>query len=341
MQHIHVLSWNTLDSWKDKRNFIVEAFGQQVSDTSTHGNMVHIQMEDFQPFLRLKIARNTTREDVNVFFSRLCRSTKGMDSKFTFESQFPLYPYNEFHDRFVRLTFNSEYSRKKTTDLIRNWLREKNYSVLLPCMQLYDAALPSLLAMQHERNLPPSGHIGVPSDRIRVDSNGTWRVSYKDVVRIEDDRIAPFKIASFDIETLSHESYTTNGYVFPDSNKALDTINQIGTCVMTVGSDEIQRVVFVLDTDRTMFRMDETEIRIKDEEHSDFLLYSFYTEGELLLGWSRFIKRIDPDMFIGYNIFGFDWSYIHQRCLFCKIEKEFCQNLSRTDQFERMYRVVN
>ena len=107
MQQIHVLSWNTMDSWKDKRNFIIEAFGRRVSD----GKTVHIQMENFQPFLRLKIARNTTREDVNVFFSCLCRTMKGMDTKFTFESQFPLYPYVEFHERFVRLSFHSEYSR--------------------------------------------------------------------------------------------------------------------------------------------------------------------------------------------------------------------------------------
>ena len=40
---------------------------------------------------------------------------------------------------------------------------------------------------------------------------------------------------------------------------------------------------------------------------------TFPTEGELLRGFAEFIRAEDPDVFVGYNIFGFDWPYILAR----------------------------
>ena len=37
------------------------------------------------------------------------------------------------------------------------------------------------------------------------------------------------------------------------------------------------------------------------------------TEKDLLLGWRNIIKKMDPDFITGYNIFGFDFKYIHDR----------------------------
>ena len=50
MEQVHVLVWNTIDSWKDSRGFIVEAFGRLISeDQRVHGRAVHIQLEGYQP----------------------------------------------------------------------------------------------------------------------------------------------------------------------------------------------------------------------------------------------------------------------------------------------------
>ena len=37
------------------------------------------------------------------------------------------------------------------------------------------------------------------------------------------------------------------------------------------------------------------------------------TERELLLKWTELVKQEDPDVIIGYNIFGFDWSFMIDR----------------------------
>jgi DNA polymerase delta subunit 1 len=59
---------------------------------------------------------------------------------------------------------------------------------------------------------------------------------------------------------------------------------------------------------------------------------SFATEAELLAAFSRFVARADPDVLLGYNIFGFDWSFMYDRaeeCMSPRALAAFCAGLSR------------
>ena len=49
------------------------------------------------------------------------------------------------------------------------------------------------------------------------------------------------------------------------------------------------------------------------------------TEQELLLKWREVITNIDPDIVTGYNIFGFDMSYMYDRAMELGIAEEFCK----------------
>lgn len=51
-------------------------------------------------------------------------------------------------------------------------------------------------------------------------------------------------------------------------------------------------------------------------------------EAKLLLAWTKVIQREDPDIIIGYNIFGFDYLFMYNRARENEIEKEFLK-LSR------------
>ena len=334
MEQVHVLTWNSIDSWQDGRGFVVQAFGRLLNETSS---AVCIEIEGFMPSFCLKISKPTTRRDVELFYQRIGNKIKGLHPRITFDSRFPLYPYTEYFDRFIIMKFNGETSRKRAADMIRVMIKEQRSDVLLPDMQLYDAVLPSLLAMQHELNISPSGHIAFPSDMVSVDSSGVWHIPYHIISPVEDNRINRFVIASFDIETMSYDSYINNTSIFPDFKKPNDCIYQIGTTLATFGTEVVQRYVFVLDTDKKFFDADEKEVTIADEDNVAFVLYPFSREQDLLLAWSQFIRNTDPDVLTGYNIFGFDFNYIHERCVRYRIEEEFCRNLSRTMSFERMF----
>ena len=56
----------------------------------------------------------------------------------------------------------------------------------------------------------------------------------------------------------------------------------------------------------------------------------YKTEEEVLLAWQRLIKKEDPDIITGYNIFGFDFRFLYGRASELEIISDFCQ-LSRLD----------
>ena len=65
---------------------------------------------------------------------------------------------------------------------------------------------------------------------------------------------------------------------------------------------------------------------IKEIENSK--IESYKTERQMLLAWKDLIIKEDPDIIIGYNIFGFDYQFIHIRARENSCEEEFLK-LSR------------
>ena len=83
-----------------------------------------------------------------------------------------------------------------------------------------------------------------------------------------------------------------------------DPIIQIGTVVYEFGTGNIIRHILVISPNNDEDICDDINgiivERCKDEK-------------ELLLGWKNIINKMDPDFITGYNIFGFDFKYIHER----------------------------
>ena len=327
--NVHTIAWNSVDSWQDGRQFVVQVFGRQLNTSSTP---IHIEIEGYLPSIRLKIPINSSRFEIQVFVNNLCKCIRGINPTFTFESKLPLYPYRDSHFRYIRLTFTGDYARKQTVDKIRQWIACKDYSVLIPSMELYDGRLPSLLMMQHELHVLPSGHISISKQDVFIDNNGIYHVRYDRIIPIASNETARFKISAFDIECQSYESFVKKSTIFPDAIKPRDTISQIGTCSWIVGTENIEKVIFVLDSDSCFFKKNESCINVED-----FVMIPCFSERDLILNWARYIHDSNPDLITGYNITGFDWKYIHQRCLMLNIEDEFCSLLSRTTNFHRMY----
>jgi len=57
------------------------------------------------------------------------------------------------------------------------------------------------------------------------------------------------------------------------------------------------------------------------------------TEQEVLLEWTRFIQKLDPDIMTGYNIFGFDYSYLYYRAQELDCVEDFSK-LSRLPDYQ-------
>lgn len=88
-----------------------------------------------------------------------------------------------------------------------------------------------------------------------------------------------------------------------------DKVIQIGTAVQKFGETEpfLKHIVTLGSCDP----IENTEV------------VSCETEEEVLMTWAEFMINLDPDIITGYNIFGFDYSYMYERARELEIEEEF------------------
>jgi len=96
-----------------------------------------------------------------------------------------------------------------------------------------------------------------------------------------------------------------------------DKVTFIGSTFLKYGEEKpYLNNCLALDTCDDVAEIENTEI------------VSYKTERELLLAWKELILREDPDIIIGYNIFGFDYQFIHIRSQENYCDEEFLK-LSR------------
>ncbi|MED6216570.1 DNA polymerase delta catalytic subunit [Stylosanthes scabra] len=109
--------------------------------------------------------------------------------------------------------------------------------------------------------------------------------------------MAPFRILSFDIECAGRKGH------FPEPTH--DPVIQIANLVTLQGEDQpLIRNVMTLNSCSPIVGVD---------------VMSFDTEREVLLAWRDFIREVDPDIIIGYNICKFDLPYLIERAQALKI----------------------
>lgn len=95
-----------------------------------------------------------------------------------------------------------------------------------------------------------------------------------------------------------------------------DKIIQIGTTVHKYGSDKIiYKNIISLNT-------------CDDIENTDVIVCK--TEKDLIMNWKDLMIRLNPDILIGYNIFGFDMEYIWIRAQENSIIEDFSTGLGKT-----------
>lgn len=278
--------------------------------------------------------------------------------------------------------------------------------------ELYESNIDPFLRFIHKKDIQPCGWVRIPQGKYsqnrslntttcKIDINVKWT----HVESLKRDNIAPFKIASFDIECSSYDGefplakrdwgkialnwmdsgmdlvpYFTKmfnegkivakgefnmqkvcvgllqatedikeiregrmGYVAnsmkpldkprnpksddipPDVGRKLsrilpelkgDEIIQIGTTVHRFGERDVSgKYIFTLGT---CDPIDGAEV------------HCFEDEGEMLVAWAKFLRTLDPDILLGYNIFGFDISYMHDRA----------DELGCLDRFSKLGRIV-
>ena len=167
-------------------------------------------------------------------------------------------------------------------------------------LQLYESNLDPLLRFCHIRNISPSGWVKVKQAKtVRIDNTTKamleCMVKYFNVEQFERNKIAPFLIASFDIECSSNDGS------FPNPDNPKDRVIQIGTTFHRYGMKKCSYKNIVV-----LGKCD--EIEGVDVEEA-------YSEGELIYKWCKMMERMQPSIITGYNIWGFDWLFLYKKAI--------------------------
>jgi DNA polymerase elongation subunit (family B) len=284
---------------KKLKKLMIRGYG--VTD---EGNSISIHVDGFQPYFYFKIPDDWTQKKFDAFkqsvLSMVDDSQKGdlVKAEIVKKKEFYGFTNNElfqyglfqFKNQSSYYTFLKIMKEKKI--ILRRWNEEHDFS-----NKLYETKVSSLLRFFHVRDIDPSGWLKVTNYKKNSPSLTRSQIditlNFNDISKVDMNAAAKIIVASFDIECCSEDGS------FPKFDRPNDPVIQIGTTVYFFGEDECK-----LKYIATLKKCDPID---------DAIVESFNTEKDLIIGWAKFIAKLDPDIITGYNIWGFDWEYIFKR----------------------------
>jgi len=258
----------------------------------------------FDPYFFVKLPKGTTQQDVKRLYDDINRLKRDHVTGYSLTKQKDVWGFQnneEFH--FMHLNFKSLEHRRKVNSIFIYNKEFRNYHV-------YESNLDPVLRLMHRTGIQSTGWLDTGDNCVRSHLSKTdidlWCNEWSTLKPVERDDMAPFVVASFDIECNSSTGK------FPDPNVPDDACFQIAISLCKFGSDE--------PYDKTCLCFKKTD---KNIEGSNII--SFDTEREMLLAFKRYLNEKDIDIMTGWNIFGFDLEYIYKRAAMVGCGVEFYQ----------------
>ena len=183
--------------------------------------------------------------------------------------------------------------------------------------KVYESNIPPFLRMMHIKDLRAVGWISISNEDLEgygsinpTCNDINCKTKWKKISKIDDNSIAKFTIASFDIECTSGDGS------FPQPNRETDKVIQIGITMSKYSEADCyyKHILCLNETD----------------DIEGVTVQWFADEKDLLLEFPKLIKKINPDIITGYNINGFDFDYLKRRAEFLGVDVKFSR-LSRLD----------
>ena len=270
---------------------------------------VHLKISDFTPYFYIEIPKEWNRIKLVTFVNFLKERVKysnrykGCEDflisyKFVKRHKFYGFTNNELFN-FVCLIFKN----KRGFDAFKSILNYKLKKIGLfngeKKFEQYESNIDPMLRFMHIQELKPCGWVEISKGKFKknIEEESTCQIDicakFRNVKYYDSDQLCPFIVASFDIECTSGDGS------FPEAKRKSDKIIQIGTTVREYGNPNwlIKHIITLGSCDPI----------------DDVIVESYETEKEVLLAWTKFILKLDPDIIIGYNIFGFDFKYMYER----------------------------
>lgn len=309
-----VIDWQGYDD-QDTSEYMVDIFGRNI-----YGKSVKLTVDGFEPYIFVKLD-SKIRNGVDSFIKRIQEDVpkKFIDHLIYYEVVIKkdLYVFNNYKKfKFLKLVFSSKQGASRYASSIRPTIQKEftnakgdTETKRVPIgikANIYESNIDPLLRFMHNKNLKGSGWIKVGKKKLiksskKSNCDHTYTTSYDNIKLHDTDEIAKFRVLSYDIEC---ERPECDGCM-PDYKNPKDRIIQIGMVYNYVGDTECYEKVIITIGNTTPIN-GVRAVNCKDEK-------------ELLIKFKEELISQDPDIIVGHNIFGFDYTYIHQRAKHLKV----------------------
>ena len=310
----HAYKNSKRDLGKTTYSIVIHLFGM-----TAEGESLRCDIEGFRPYLYVKVPPSL---DTYQFRDILGRegivppslSVERVKRKelygFTADEQFT----------FFKLEVNSLRDFRSLKQLLVNEYQEPKFTLSKTSapIPVYESGLDPILRFFHLRDVSPCGWA-----KVELSNDGEDETTGIRVITCQWDAVnpelkpstpcAPFKTLFWDLECYSE----SGEFPVADPKKAKssgdkrvehagrqpmvggDPIIQIG-CVLKCSDGSIEKTIFVLDS---------------CDPIPGAIVKSYKSEKAMLLDWFAWLAETNPDIWVGYNIFGFDERYLWERAI--------------------------
>ena len=176
----------------------------------------------------------------------------------------------------------------------------------------YNTNVDALTTFFHRTGIKPCGWIEIKefAETEPEDYNGSrcdcdFLCRTQDLCASECASVAPFRIASFDIEALPTPR-PDGTFEFPSGKRPECQISCICIWIKTLQTDTIEKHAFAfapVDGDYMA------------NHAADVTIHAYDGERAMLLAFVAWVRSVSPDIYTGWNILNFDWAFLNDRCV--------------------------
>jgi DNA polymerase elongation subunit (family B) len=304
-----IVDWNYFhEEDEDGKQYKIRLFGRTKEDKT-----IYVKVNKFNPFFYVEIDRSMRKEKISQLMDEVKKKVYPKENvdgfmKYEIEEKYKFYGFtNATKFPFLKLLFYNYEAYRSFERVFNKPIKNKKYNI-------YESNIEPFLRCMHIQNLDAVGWVELKDGQYeKLENNDTCcdiniSCDYTALNRHEDRTIMPLVIASYDIECVSKDGS------FPQPERDEDYIIQIGTTFSKFGETECYyKHIVTLGECKKLDGID---------------LECYQTEKEMLLAWTNMIRKMNPDIMTGYNIFGFDFEYMMKRAQKLGIERKFSR-LSR------------
>jgi DNA polymerase delta subunit 1 len=326
--NFQALSWKAIDEIKGEDDYEEKIYNIHVFGITDKSESISVIIKNFTPYYYAKVPEELQGKWTNFMTNKLkdyikqklYKNKDGLIKILLVEKKDINGFTNEKKFQYLQFIFNNEETFKKCKYIIEPSSSYNKQKIKILDIskndlnfELYEANIEPFMRLCHQKNIKLSGWINIKKykDEENEISSNQINISTKwtNLEPINRKDICNLRIASFDIECISEQAKLLKKNIFPDWAKDKDKITQIGTTFYDYVSKQCIEYMATIQANNN-----------KKIASDTIIIEEFNSEKELLLGWINTIRKMNPEIIMGYNSNNFDWKYIYERCRLLDIE---------------------